>query len=436
MPADPARTPERLTQPALLLYAHVGTVMSDGSTAAPKVMSSTTLPVSEVRVLPDGWLELVREVGLKQAALLLTIAQLSVVIRGELVCTATNAELGQAIGRNRDAVGRVLGKVDGSNTDSLVGRGLVTVKVNKTETGMRGRGRRVWLHPTVYRWGSGAHESSRVQHSRADVSAELVHTSAAVADVRAPQDRAHGEPTHGPVPPREHVAGSAPLPRAPQARAAEPRTFDGVDGDDLHHPREPDTRTDDARRSRALTQLLRWGYRGADDALEQFGLELVEATIAFVAARTDVDSPAGYVSTLLRQGGPPEQAARPSPPRPRPISDPTPLHAPGRPVGPVVAHPDQAEHGVAAQQPPRAEAPSPAVADGPASGHDTPPSADAGRPEEDESPPPWPLPGLDAEVVTAVEDEVAAKLPPGRPRSGPMFTALCRATARDWGLID
>lgn len=451
--------------PALQLYAHVGTTFSDGAMQAnqaafpdPDPGAAQVVQVTEVRVLHDGWLELVRFVGLERAAMLLVIAQLSVVRDGQLVCTATNEEIGTLLGVSRQSVGRILGSTRSPAADSLLGRQLARVEHNVSASGMRSAGRQLWLHRGLYRWvGDDSPSGLTARPSVArptPVRSDPGPASVGAPGVRTSDPRTTGTPTYGatcddaPTPPSGEVAHGGDPSVGPTG------TFGG-DGDDglSQEGRVADTRE---ARAAVIAVLTRWGFNGSDDAIDRHGLEIVTRTVEFVAAQDHVRCPAAYVQRLLQQGGPSPAAdeLQPRRPGPEPVPDGPPLYAPGRPQGPTVpavpethgeAHGDAADVPAGTQQAPSAAEDRPDRPDrqpahgGPASGQDPAAAhhpAPAGTPHApDRERPGWPPATLDRETVEAVEAEVDATLAPNLPRRGPMFEALCRQTARQWSLL-
>ncbi len=79
-----------LPRPAFILVAHLGSVSRDGQLES--WAHADAITVDEIRVDVSGWTELVHTCGLKEAGLLLTIAGLSRLEGGQLVCTATSEE--------------------------------------------------------------------------------------------------------------------------------------------------------------------------------------------------------------------------------------------------------------------------------------------------------------------------------------------------------
>ena len=484
----------QLPSPAFELLAQLGSVTSDGvsHTGAAVGTDNRDVRVTEVRVLPEGYRQLVLHVGLERTALLLLIAQSSVIRGGQLVCTATNEELGELAGVSRYSISRLMGKIRNPEPESLLGAGAVEVEHNVTATGMRSAGRRVVLHPQLVTFAGTARPVSPTGSVRPPATScgshsaggsgtgETAHTGPGPGGTCVGDPRLGGTCTCG-----QHTAEPANTPsgriltdaRRPSATA---NTLDALD-DDVHQnqAKRESTRTsappeppDHQLRQRLLARLLQLGFQGADDLLDRHPLELIERTLAYVEQQAgQIERPAAYLNRLVSSGGPPaEQQGKRRPAIAEVFG--SPLHAPGRPQGPVSEGPQPAapppggaasaagddhpgfkrEGGpvVVANQDITATG-DPRLAGGKTPGGGaaglqgsprvpapTPPGTpdegtadDAALPNE----PYWPLPELDEETVSAIEAQVDSELAPHLPRRGRLFGARCRLLARDWGFV-
>ena len=468
---------DQLNQPALQLLAHLGTVYADQSLArGPSLepidpfgrpLPRNTVRVTEVRVLP-GYLDLIRTVGLERAGLLLAIAQLSVVIDGEAICTATNEELGQIVSRGRNAIGRMVGAGPNPGSGSLVGAGLAQVAHNVDPRGRRTAGRRLRLDQRIYQLGPAEPVPAAVQQTAAPPPVPLHGTRAEGAplhDVPAHGSRALGSPTHGDgahgrgAPDGRVLEGRADrttsddAPTAPTAQQPCAPPSDGPAAGSLEGTSSDDDSSDrDASASgsgpAALTRrMLQLGFQGADDVVRRHPPKVVAAALDYVEAHeAEIARPGAYLHRLIKAGGPSPDGDTPVRPQLPAVSGP-PLQAPGRPTGPVRDLPPEATTGDErrAGRPPDG-GPIDELADETAAVGDQQPSPTGGR--SDHAPtaadstehaarrePVWPPAELDAELVAAVEAEVEDRLSKHAPRSGRLWVGYCRAVASEWWVL-
>lgn len=423
------------TQPAMQLLAHLGTVYTDQSLARGPALEPldpfgrplppNTVRITEVRLLP-GFLELVRAVGLDRAGLLVVIAQLSVVLDGEVVCTATNEELAGIVNRGRVSVGRMVGAARDPAADSLLGAGLVRLAYNVDAAGRRTAGRRLWLDEHLYHIDLGNAGAETAEPSRGihEPPAEPVNASGTLAGRTPASGTGRPGTTAARVPAATTPAGRTGPPTGDDAAAAATAgeafapaatvptrgSLEGSADDDSSTAGEAMSGPHDD--PALVARLLQLGFQGADDAVRRYPAAVLAASLAYVEAhQANIARPAAYLHRLLKAGGPDSEQA-PARPHPPPVAGP-PLEAPGRPAGPHTPARDLEAPAPTAAATPPAEA-APGVAGNPA---------------------PWPPDGLASELIAAVEAQADEQLADHLPRAGRLWQAYCRAIASDWQLL-